>query len=50
MVHDYAVSFDVFSTEGDGDFVHDGVAYVVRMSEPFSLNDFEFLFGHRGLS
>src|SRR2546425_10233237 len=32
MVHDYAVSFDVFSTEGDRDFVHDGVAYVVRMS------------------
>jgi hypothetical protein len=49
-MHDYAVSFDVFSTKGDGDFVHDGVAYVVWMSEPFSLNDFEFLFGHGGLS
>src|SRR3989442_15350972 len=25
VMHDYAVSFDVFSTEGNGDFVHDGV-------------------------
>src|SRR5205807_4939444 len=50
VVHDYTVTFDVFSTEGDGDFVHDGVADVVRMSETLALNDFEFLFAHGGLS
>src|SRR2546428_13798834 len=50
VMHDYAVSFDAFSTEGDGDFGHDGAAYVVRMSETFSLNGFGFLLGHRGLS